>query len=559
MERRQLICNAEISGGDLSLHNVVSAMLLGERQWKAVASFCEIVIKKKEEAERVREDDVNAHPLRHSRDILKAGDKSRAENYRPIAILSSFAKVFESVLHSKFYTLVDPYLNDAQHGFRKGRSVNTNLLSLVNHVSDKLDKGCQVDVAYLDFRKAFDQVDNDILLEKLSAVGFDPSLLQLFASYLKDRKQFVRLGCFDSDLYPTRSGVSQGSLLGPFLFTIMVNDLSTCLVSGKLLLYADDIKVMVDIKTPSDCQDMQHNLDAIYRWSVKNRLSLNVAKCHVMSFTRARLGILSNYLIDCKSISRTHSMKDLGVLFDPGLTFHDHIRSLVAEGFKRLGFVTRNCKDFKHVGVFKVLYSALVRSKLEASSCVWSPYETTYMLMLEKVQKCFLRTLFKKMYGYYPFMYPTAYLQGALGYNALATRRLFDQLVTVLRILRGRLDCPELVGEACRLFVPDGRARFRADRLRLFAVPPARTVSRRNSPVCRALHTLNKLAAVQHSCDLFADGWTHISHQVDAGRGTSTGKAQTELAMAEDLDGFLNHWPDETPNREGNQGAFAQQ
>lgn len=175
-----------------------------------------------------------------------------------------------------------------------------------------------------------------------------------------------------------------------------------------------------------------------------------------------------------------------------------------------MGFVTRNCKDFKHVGVFKVLYSALVRSKLEASSCVWSPYETTYMLMLEKVQKCFLRTLFKKMYGYYPFMYPTAYLQGALGYNALATRRLFDQLVTVLRILRGRLDCPELVGEACRLFVPDGRARFRADRLRLFAVPPARTVSRRNSPVCRALHTLNKLAAVQHSCDLFADGWTVI-------------------------------------------------
>jgi hypothetical protein len=195
--------------------------------------------------------------------ILKSGEKSHAENYRPIAVLSSFAKVFESVLHAKIYKQVDPYLNDAQHGFRPGRSVNTNLLSLVDHVAAKLDEGSQVDVAYLDFRKAFDQVDNDVLLNKLSSIGFSPSLLRLFSSYLRDRRQFVRLGCYDSDYYHTKSGVSQGSLLGPFLFTVMVNDLADGLEIGRPLLYADDLKIVVDIKTQADCQNMQRNLDEV--------------------------------------------------------------------------------------------------------------------------------------------------------------------------------------------------------------------------------------------------------------------------------------------------------
>lgn len=138
---------------------------------------------------------------------------------------------------------------------------------------------------------------------------------------------------------------------------------------------------------------------------------------------------------------------------------------------------------------------------------MWNPYESTYSLMLEKVQKRFLRFLYKKFFGYYPFLYPTAYLQGTLGFNSLATRRLSDQLTTVLRILRGRLDCPYLLGETCRLYAPDGRTRFRADRLRLFSAPLARTVARRNSPLCRALHALNKLGAERVSCDLFADIW----------------------------------------------------
>lgn len=445
--------------------------------------------------------------------IFKSGERSRAENYRPIAVLNSFAKVFESVLHTRIYKQVGPYLSDAQHGFRKGRSVDTNLLTLVDHVSKKMDEGCQVDVVYLDFRKAFDQVDNDVLLRKLSSIGFSPSLLKLFASYLKDRKQFVRLGCFDSALYSTNSGVSQGSLLGPLLFTIMANDLPDCLEIGQPLLYADDFKVIVDIKTALDCNAMQRNLDAIHRWSVENQLYVNPSKCYVMSFTRSRQPIVALYTVDNEPVSRTQSMKDLGVVFDPELNFHNHVRLLVTEGFRRLGFVSRNCKDFTHIGVIKLLYSALVRSKLETSSCVWNPHESTYTLMLEKVQKRFLRSMYKKVYGYYPFMYPTAYLQGTLGYNSLKTRRLFDQIILIVRILRGRTDCPILLGQACRLFVPDARARFRADRLRLFAAPPARTVARRNSPVCRALDTLNRFTEVELSCDLFADEWYVVERE----------------------------------------------
>ncbi|XP_073947458.1 uncharacterized protein isoform X1 [Choristoneura fumiferana] len=141
------------------------------------------------------------------------------------------------------------------------------------------------------------------------------------------------------------------------------------------------------------------------------------------------------------------------------------------------------------MGIVKLLYTALVRSKLEASSCVWNPHESTYALMIEKVQKRFLRFLYKKSCGYYPFMYPTVYLQGTLGYNSLETRRLYEQVMTVIRILRGCFDCPALLGEACRLSAPEQHGRLRGHCRRLFAPPPARTVSRRYSPICRALHS----------------------------------------------------------------------
>lgn len=196
-----------------------------------------------------------------------------------IAILSSLAKLFESVLHANISKQIEPYLNDAQHAFRRGRSVNTNLLTLVDYIAAKLDSSTKVDVVYLDIRKAFDQIDNDVLLNKFNAFGFSPKLLKLFADYLRDRRQCVRLGCYNSLAYHTRSGVSQGSSIGPLLFIMMVDDLAKHLEFAKCLLYADDLKLYVEIHSIDDCLALQRDLNAIHIWSEVNLLHLNVNKC----------------------------------------------------------------------------------------------------------------------------------------------------------------------------------------------------------------------------------------------------------------------------------------
>ncbi|XP_047988924.1 uncharacterized protein LOC125228403 [Leguminivora glycinivorella] len=198
-----------------------------------------------------------------------------------------------------------------------------------------------------------------------------------------------------------------------------------------------------------------------------------------------------------------------GVVFDTRLTFHDHISALATSCFRRLGFVIRNLRCFQDPLAIKIVYNALVRSKLETSSIVWNPYESIYALLFEKVQKAFLRFLFKKVFGFYPYLYPTKYLLGSLG--SLEVRRNFQLMITACRALRGESDCPELVERLVRLFVSDvPRIALRPRRRDLLAVPPARTVSYRNSPLPRALSQLNALLTSTPECDLFAWRWAAI-------------------------------------------------
>lgn len=433
------------------------------------------------------------------------------DEYRPIAILCSPAKVFEYILHKEVYRQVCQHLCDEQHGFRPKRSVNTNLLSLVDYVSTGMDRGHQVDVLYFDFRKAFDKVDNDILLQKFHDIGFTPKLLYFFADYLRDRRQFVRHGTYISDPYPTPSGVSQGSVLGPLLFLIMINDLVREVKSAKCLLYADDLKLALEIGSDADCLRLQRDVDSVYRWSVANKMFFNPDKCYAMTFDRRRHPMHHTYKVGINEIKRVSTVKDLGVTFDRGLTFHDHILITAKEAYRRLGFVLRNARDFKDPHVVRLLFTTLVRSKLESGACVWNPHHSTYTLMLEKVQKAFLRFLYRKFYGYYPYLYPTKFLLGQLGFNSLEVRRSVDQLKTCLKILRGGIDSRDLHNRLCVLFVPDDYTQRRSCRRPpLFSIPPCHTVARDQTPLCRTLRNLNTFLVANADCDLFFDNYYSI-------------------------------------------------
>lgn len=227
-----------------------------------------------------------------------------------------------------------------------------------------------------------------------------------------------------------------------------------------------------------------------------------------MSFGRVRYPRLFMYEMEGTTVLRVQSVKDLGVIFDAKLTFHDHINTIAVESFQRLGFVLRNCRDFHNPFVITLLYYAIVRSKLEASACVWHPYQKKYALILEKVQKAFLRYLYKRVYGYYPYMYPTKYLLGCLGFNSLAVRRNNDQLKVMCKILRGDIEAPDLHSKLFQIVVPSSNLRLR--RNRVFAIAPHHTVARAMAPIPRSLSSFNALLDKYPQWDPFNDNWSQI-------------------------------------------------
>ncbi|KAJ2939092.1 hypothetical protein O0L34_g10280 [Tuta absoluta] len=439
--------------------------------------------------------------------IPKSGTKTKVENYRPIAILSALAKVFEMTLHNLLLPQCMPHITAAQHAFLPKRSVTTNLTEHVDYVSCELDARGQVDVIYLDFQKALDCVHNDTLLIKLGTMGFTPRLLKLFANYLSDRQQYVKYGPYVSNSYHTRSGISQGSNLGPFLFVLLINDLPDVVQDSHISIFADDVKLMKACRSQADCDSLQRDINSVHRWSIDNNLHFNYSKCEMMTFSRSHQPLLFQYSVGGTSMARVQRVRDLGVQFDPQLTFRDHVLNVAIAANRRLGFVLRNSASLTPTAT-QTLYAALVRSILETSSNVWSPHEDKYILMLEQVQKRFLRSLYKKVFSWYPYMYPTLFIQGQLGYQSLEVRRSLALARFFLGVLKNKIDSSALLGLFLKLSVPDVHqlARLRPRARGPLAAPPTRTVNHEHSPVASVISLLNSVLVSNPQHDLCMTG-----------------------------------------------------
>lgn len=428
--------------------------------------------------------------------VPKAGSAESVDGYRPVAVLSTPAKVLETAIHKSIYLQVGAQLSDAQHGFRPGRSTTSNLLCHMANLVPTVDSGGQTDSAYFDFRKAFDLVENDTLLRKLAGVGFTPHTLRFFASYLRDRQQYVEYAGHVSETYFTRSGVSQGSNLGPLSFLLVVNDLPEVVQDADCLLFADDLKLSLAVSSKEDCVRLQRDIDRVVSWSKENLLQFNSSKCVTITFSRAHKPILHTYYIDGLPMERVTEVKDLGVGFNTGLTFRDHITRSCKKAYRNLGFLLRTVRGFTNVKAIIALYNTLVRSQLECNAVIWAPHETKYSLMLEKVQNKFIRYLYMRYYGVYPFyplMYPTLFILGMVGYNELGVRRDLALASYIFKLLRGKVHNAVVLGQV-GLCVPD-RYVWRRRQPRLLVEPRARTNLLREAPLTRALRTLNLIAS----------------------------------------------------------------
>ncbi|XP_045455112.1 uncharacterized protein LOC123664638 [Melitaea cinxia] len=245
--------------------------------------------------------------------VYKSGLKSDIENYRPISILPVLSKVFERLVHNAIYPFMHNNILQQQHGFVKRRSTITNLLTYTTDLFDGLDANTQIDSIYTDFRKAFDRVDHRILLEKIVYNGIRGNLWRWLKSYISNRTQRVVVGGYESSTSSVSSGVPHGSILGPLLFVIFINDINKCFPNSKFLLYADDLKIYRKINIYQDHELLQEDLDRFTTYCYENKLELSLNKCKSISFTKRKTVSIFTYSLCDTDIVKVQNIRDLGV------------------------------------------------------------------------------------------------------------------------------------------------------------------------------------------------------------------------------------------------------
>lgn len=375
--------------------------------------------------------------------IYKKGNRGNVANYRPISILSVLSKVFESLIHPIISRYISPALSDTQHGFTVKRSTITNLANFLNYVTDSIDSKKQVDTIYTDFSKAFDKVNHKLLTTKLSSFGVGGSLLSWFSSYLVDRCSYVAVKGNTSQIYRATSGVPQGSILGPLLFNVFINDITKCIQNSKCFIFADDLKLSKVIIQDEDVLSLQSDIDRVSDWCKLNGMDLNPTKCTFISFTRKHSVIKGNYTINSTPIQKCNLVHDLGITLDSKLRFNVHIDNICRSARKALGFLYRNAKSFKRLNTKILLYNTLVRSKLEYGTILWNPTYQLHKDRLEIIQRRFTKSCYT---GTNKNLCYTTRLK-TFKLNSLSDRRKLHDLVFLHKLMNGAIDNSELLSQ----------------------------------------------------------------------------------------------------------------
>ena len=361
--------------------------------------------------------------------IEKKGNKATPSNYRPISLTSVVCKLMESIIRDQLVTFLEEndLIKNTQHGFRNKRSCLTNLLDFYNEVYNVYDETKAVDVIYLDFQKAFDKVPHQRLLIKLKSHGVTGKLLKWVEDWLSERKQRVVINGKASNWRDVLSGVPQGSVLGPILFIIYVNDIDDGLTC-KISKFADDTKITSRVTTSVEKLDLQSNLNQLIRWAEKWQMQFNVDKCKVLHI--GSNNDQTKYSLNGSELCKVNNEKDLGIIISNDLKPGKHISEVVKTANKIAGFIGR-AFDYKSEKVILTLYNSLVRPHLEYCVQFWSPYFRKDVDKLERVQRRVTKMI--------PRLRNKPYDERLkeLGLFSLSKRRLRGDLIEIFKMFRG--------------------------------------------------------------------------------------------------------------------------
>ena len=319
---------------------------------------------------------------------FKKGNRSLAENYRPISLTSIICKILESLIHDNIINHLNNFqlIRTSQHGFTQHRSCLTNLLHYLETVTTLLDEGHNVDVFYLDLSKAFDRVPHQRLLSKIRAHGISNEIFNWVSSWLTNRKQRVVLNGSCSSWTNVTSGVPQGSVLGPLLFIIFINDIDAAIdtIHCALFKFADDTKGVRCVNSEADALKLQQDLDNLFSWSTEWQMLFNLDKCHVLHLGNNNLR--HEYNINGHKLLAVEEEKDLGVYITSSCTPSRQVSAAATKANQVLGQLLKSFSYRDHY-TFIRLYSQYVRPHLEYCVQAWSPWLQQDITILENVQR----------------------------------------------------------------------------------------------------------------------------------------------------------------------------
>ena len=363
------------------------------------------------------------------------GEKTSPVNYRPVSLTCILCKVMESIIRDSLidHMKKNNLFSSQQFGFINGRSTVLQLMHVIDIWTQIIDEGGNIDAVYCDFMKAFDKVPHNRLTYKVHQYGITNFVHGWIKSFLNNRTQCVQLGSAKSSLHPVTSGIPQGSVLGPILFVIYINDMPEVVDKTSFVyLFADDTKVFRKIKNKADEEVLQRDVDNLVNWSNIWLLKFHPDKCIFMGIGYRGENIPPKYNMGEHVLKVSDCEKDIGVHIDKDLNFGTHISKAINKA-NRVMWVVRSTYDKLDDKTFNLLFKALVRPHLEYGAPVWSPHLQKYNDLIENVQ----RRASKRVAGLSDLDYPNRLRK--LNMPTLAYRRVRGDMIQTFKLLRENL------------------------------------------------------------------------------------------------------------------------
>jgi hypothetical protein len=322
--------------------------------------------------------------------IHKKESKAVPANYRPISLTSHITKLFERILRRHIVAFLEKnhIIHKSQHGFRPCRSCLTQLLHHIDNILSILEANQNADVIYLDLSKAFDKVNHSILIHKIKQIGIDGKVCSWIQSFLSDRTQQVIIDGSNSSPAKVLSGVPQGTVLGPVLFIIYMNDLNNVIKHSLLKCFADDSKLIKSIENLKDREKLIEDLEAVLQWTKDNSMEFNADKFQLIQHGQHDDMKQPYNLPNDQKLDKSTTVKDLGTQVSEDLTWRHNINTLANDATSFANWILRTIKS-RAPEVMLTMYKSYVLSRLEYNSPLWNPLLLCDITKVEAVQRSF--------------------------------------------------------------------------------------------------------------------------------------------------------------------------